>query len=75
VLHPPGRRVTFTPTSRIASSSSLCDRMMLRHPGECQGLRLGEDCSSAAFDYLRILYTADWFNLARRGSAEYSIRR
>ncbi|MCI0700450.1 MAG: hypothetical protein L0241_05155, partial [Planctomycetia bacterium] len=39
----------FHSSSEFAFSSSLCDRMMLRHPSASPGIQLKEGCSNTAF--------------------------
>lgn len=49
-------------------SSSLCDRMMLRHPSKLRLTRLGEGCSSTAINPPPPGAWKVWNNPANRGS-------
>jgi hypothetical protein len=71
-LRPADAEVTFSFVPADRFSSSLCDGVMLRHPSDSLGIRLGEGCSSTAIGKAFPDIVVAWVNPANRGSTTIS---
>src|SRR5687767_2857114 len=69
-LRPPDATVTLASFPR-SFSSPPCGRTMLRRPGDCLAVRLGEGCSSTAVGRSSACYSAVWGN--PQGSAAVDV--
>jgi len=69
----PSRYNRFGVGVGLAFSSSLCDRMMLRHPSTYLRTRLGEGCFSTAFGAPATSLSSAWNNPADLGSDDNDV--